>query len=96
MIATRLKSFLFAVATLISSAVFAQETAKGGWENVNGGMMQQPGEGFQASHLVAAAYAFIWVMVAGFVLAMWLRERRLDRDLDELRARIDRAKSASN
>ena len=70
----------------------AKDAAKGdeGWEQVNTQMVQ-PGEGFQANHLVAAAYAFIWVMVAGFVYMTWRRTDAVERDLEALRRRIEKA-----
>ena len=83
----------FAVILLLGPALaYAQapgEAADGaGWEKVNGAMIQ-PGEGFQANHLVAAAYAFIWLMVAGFVLTVWLRTDAVEREVFALRRQID-------
>jgi hypothetical protein len=83
------------LAVLLAPALaLAENAASGEWETVHTAMVQ-PGEGFEASTLVAAAYAFIWIMVAGFVLATWLRAGRLDRDIDELRRRVERAKGAA-
>jgi CcmD family protein len=52
--------------------------------------MVQPGEGFQAKDLVAAAYGFIWVMVAGFVWLTWRRSAAVERELTELQREIER------
>ena len=61
----------------------------GEWENVPGSMMMQPpGESIPASTLVGAAYGFIWLMVAGFVVSVWRRQQRLEQELDELRRRL--------
>jgi hypothetical protein len=59
-----------------------------GWEQVNGGMMVMPGEGFEARTLVSVGYGFIWVMVAGFVLVTWRRTGAVEKELESLRKRI--------
>ena len=64
-----------------------------GWEQVDGRMMQ-PGETIPARELVGAAYAFIWVMVAGFVLTVWRRTEAVERELLSLKARIAEADAA--
>jgi hypothetical protein len=53
--------------------------------------MKTRGEGFQSSTLVAAAYGFIWVMVCGFVVSVWLRGRKVERELADLEQRIARS-----
>ena len=63
-------------------------TSDDGWEAVNGQMVQ-PGEGFKANGLVAAAYGFIWLMVAGFVMTVWMRTESVERDLERLRKQIE-------
>ena len=50
--------------------------------------MIQPGESFEAKNLVAVAYGFIWVMVAGFVLTVWRRADRLEKEIEALRAQV--------
>ena len=57
------------------------------WEAVNGAMFD-PGESLPASRLVAAAYGFIWVMVAGFVTTVWLRAGKLEGEIADLDRRI--------
>lgn len=64
-------------------------TGGDGWEKVDANAMRQPGETIPARNLVAAAYGFIWLMALGFVVSVWRRSARLDRELDELRAKID-------
>lgn len=61
-----------------------------GWESVNTQMVM-PGEGYKASNLVAVAYGFIWVMVAGFVFAVWRRTEAVERETQALRKRIEQA-----
>lgn len=88
--------FLFAAAPARAEDKPGAAGNNEGWEPVAGGMMQQPGEGYQATNLVAGAYAFIWVMVAGFVLMVWRRTDGIERELAELQKRIgDAAKKAS-
>jgi len=58
-----------------------------GWQNVQTQMVQ-PGEGFEAKSLVGAAYGFIWLMVAGFVVTVWRRADRIDKEIDALRAQV--------
>lgn len=57
------------------------------WETVNGAMFD-PGETLPASRLVAIAYGFIWVMVAGFVTTVWLRAGKLEGEIADLDRRI--------
>jgi hypothetical protein len=89
-----LKRIGIALLVLVGSATVAWAQAGsgsggGGWENVDSGQMMQPGEGFQANHLVATAYAFIWLAAIVWVALTWRRAGALERDLDELRRRID-------
>jgi hypothetical protein len=90
-----MKKMLMAVALLCTLALpaFAQTPPaagpEAGWEKVDGGMMLQPGEVIPATKLVAAAYGFIWLMVCGFVVVTWQRAGRIERELDELRRRIE-------
>ena len=78
---------------LLSPIARAQSPAEGGadkdgWEAVNGQMVQ-PGEGFKANGLVAGAYGFIWLAVAGFVLSVWLRGGAVEREVERLKRQID-------
>ena len=62
----------------------------GGWEKVDANaMMMRPGESFQANHLVAAAYGFIWLMVAIFVFLTWRKNQATNQEIDALRRQID-------
>src|SRR4051812_23984139 len=57
------------------------------WQPVQTQMIQ-PGESFEAKNLVAAAYGFIWLMVAGFVFTVWRRADRLEKEIEALRAQV--------
>jgi len=63
----------------------------GKWETVNSGMMVAPGESIPATHLVAAAYGFIWLMVLAFVLTVWRRSAAIEQQIADLHARIQRS-----
>jgi hypothetical protein len=90
----RLALLLLALLLVPAAAARAQSKPNDqGWQQVNGDMMQ-PGESFQAKDLVAAAYGFIWVMVAGWVFTTWRRAGAIERDLDALRRRIDERAAA--
>ena len=91
------RSLLLPLALLCMSALgqpaWAEDkkTASGedGWESVQTQMVM-PGEGFAGNQLVAAAYGFIWLMVAGFVWTVWRRTEALQKEMDGLRARVER------
>jgi CcmD family protein len=69
--------------------------ATGEWQQEDRSAMMRMGEGGYASTtLVTAAYSFIWVMVLGFVASLWVRSRRVERELSELAQRIARAEAA--
>ena len=59
----------------------------GDWQPMKTQMLV-PGESYEATTLVRAAYGFIWVMVAGFVFTVWRRAGRLDKEIESLRAQI--------
>lgn len=84
-------SALFALALLAAPTLRADEEKKtggeGGWQPVQTQMVQ-PGESFEAKNLVAVAYGFIWVMVAGFVYTVWRRADRLEKEIEALRAQV--------
>ena len=86
----------FALALLLTllipaATAFAQAGAnkpgEDGWQAVQTQMVQ-PGESFQATDLVGAAYGFIWVMVAGFTFTVWRRAGRLEKEIEALRAQV--------
>lgn len=79
---------LFALALpVLAHAQAATDKKDEGWEQVNGAMMQ-PGESFQSKDLVAVAYGFIWVMVAGFAVLTWRRVGAVEEELQALSQRI--------
>lgn len=88
----RLARLVLLLGWLVPAVALAQGAGgkqDGEWENVPGGMMmQRPGESIPASTLVGAAYGFIWLMVAGFVVSVWRRQQRLEQEIDELRRRL--------
>jgi len=88
--------FTLLSATAPAPALAAAPSAPkdGTWEPVQGGPMIAQGESIPASRLVGAAYGFIWVMLAVYLLAVWSKTLRLERDIDELRGRIDGAGAA--
>jgi heme exporter protein CcmD len=47
------------------------------------------------SSFLIAAYGIVWAVVAGAALTIWLRQRRLIRDLAELEARLKAAGAGS-
>lgn len=64
---------------------------KGGWEDADMRPMMQQGESFQSTTMVTAAYAFIWLAVLAFVASVWMRSRQVEREIEELSARIARS-----
>ena len=79
---------LVLLAALPAQAEDAPKTGgEGDWQPVQTQMVQ-PGESFEAKNLVAAAYGFIWVMVAGFVFTVWRRADRLEKEIEALRAQV--------
>lgn len=48
-------------------------------------------EAVPAQPLVAAAYAFAWLAVAGYTFSIWRRLTRVERELQEALRRIDSA-----
>ena len=90
---TRFAMWLFFVSLLVAPIARAQSPSDkkpgdDGWEAVNGQMVQ-PGEGFKANSLVAGAYGFIWLMVAGFVFSVWMRTESVERELERLKRQIE-------
>ena len=65
----------------------APAARSGDWQPMQTQMLQ-PGESYEATHLVSGAYGFIWVMVAGFVLTVWRRADRLEKEIQALRAQV--------
>lgn len=83
----------------LAQPAWAQEkkaaSGEDGWESVQTQMVM-PGEGFAGNQLVAAAYGFIWLMVAGFVWTVWRRTEALQKEMDALRARVENGMAPSS
>lgn len=39
---------------------------------------------------LVAAYAVFWIFTLIFVLSIWVRQRRIEQDLEAFKARLDR------
>ena len=65
------------------------------WQDADLGPMMGRGEsGYASTTLVTVAYGFIWLMVAGFVVSIWRRSARVERELEELHQQIARGDRA--
>ena len=65
------------------------------WQDAELGPMMGRGEsGYASTTLVTVAYGFIWLMVAGFVVSIWRRSARVERELEELHQQIARGDRA--
>ncbi len=88
-----MKKILLVLAVLFGVSVAAAARAQpkpdeGGWESVDGSMMQK-GESIPASRLVAGAYGFIFAAVAVYVASIASRARRVEDELDELKRKLE-------
>jgi hypothetical protein len=94
---TPLLFFLALCLAPVAARAQAPSAAAGGdgWQKVETQMLV-PGESYEATTLVSAAYGFIWVMVAGFVLTVWRRSTAVERELQSLRRRIDERAAAGS
>jgi hypothetical protein len=45
-------------------------------------------ENLPAPPLIGAAYGFLWLCVLGFVLSVWRRGQKTERELEELRRKL--------
>jgi CcmD family protein len=43
---------------------------------------------------LVAAYAVFWVFTFVFVLSLWARQRRIERDIAALKERLERARTS--
>jgi CcmD family protein len=50
---------------------------------------QVPTETLPAAPLVYIAYAFVWVVLIGYVFALWRRLGRVERELAQVSSRIE-------
>lgn len=90
---SRLRMWLFAIALLVGpSSLFAQQpppaAAHGGFVPVES---LRPEEQLPAAPLVMIAYAVAWVAVFGYLWSLWQRLGRVERDLLEIRRRVEGA-----
>lgn len=93
---TRLSILLASALLLWQGPAFSSEQAgptppprdDAEWKDADLRPMGGKGESFESTTLVTVAYSFIWLMVAGFLVAVWMRSRRLQRELDDLARRI--------
>ena len=84
-----MKRMIFIVMLLFGGLVFAQEKKDDGWEKVDGSMTSAaPGETIPASTLVGAAYGFIFVALLVWVGSVASRTRRVEEELESLRAKL--------
>ena len=84
-----MKRMIFIVMLLFGSFAFAQDKKDDGWEKVDGSMTAAaPGETIPASTLVGAAYGFIFVALLVWVGSVASRSRRVEEELDSLRAKL--------
>jgi CcmD family protein len=58
------------------------------FEKVKPGEIQ---ESLPATPFVFAAYAFVWIALAFYVFIMWSRLKRVERDLADVRAKLQRS-----
>jgi hypothetical protein len=80
---------LIAILLLVCAAAVAHaQKDNEGFEPVNGSMMAQPGETIPATKLVAAAYGFIFSVVAIWVGSVAARTRRVEDEIDELKRKL--------
>lgn len=88
-----MKKILLLLAVLVGISVAASARAQpkpdeGGWESVDGSMMQK-GESIPASRLVAGAYGFIFAAIVVYVASIAARSRRVEDELDQLRRKLE-------
>ena len=77
-----------ATAPSAAPSASAAPAAPDGFKRLDDGPQMQSGEA-----LLVEAYAFIWVVLFGLVLATWLRQRGLDARMSELEASIAKARA---
>ncbi|MCL2779748.1 MAG: CcmD family protein [Polyangiaceae bacterium] len=53
-------------------------------------------EQYNGATLLVTAYALLWILLMGFLLMLWRKQRALGRRLDGLEAAIDRAASKTH
>ena len=73
---------------LSAPVLMAQAPAQGQFELVKPGEIQ---EKLPATPFVFVAYAFVWVALAFYVFLMWRRLARVERDLADVRGKLQRS-----
>ncbi len=89
---SRLRAWVFAIAVLVGpSSLIAQPpppAATDGFVPVESlGLQEQ----LPAAPLVMTAYAVAWVVVFGYLWSIWQRLGRVERDILEIRRRVEGA-----
>ncbi len=87
--------WLLAIALPLGAARADEPKKDEGWQSVSmPGMGNLRDESYSSTTLVTAAYGFIWLMVCGFVVTVWARGRKVEREIDELKSAIERRGAA--
>ena len=73
------------LATLLAAAAASAQE----WQDAQLGHVAAD-KGYESTDLVTTAYAFIWLMVLGFIASVWRRGTRVEREIDDLRRTIER------
>jgi hypothetical protein len=74
-----------------ASAPAATAAADPGFKPLAPGESAAPPDALSAPGLVKLAYSLMWVAVVGFLISLWRRHRRLNDEVEALRARVERA-----
>jgi CcmD family protein len=72
---------------VLAVVVMALQQAQGEFVTMKPGELQ---EKLPATPLVFIAYAFVWVALAFYVFLMWRRLARVERDLADVRGKLQR------
>jgi len=82
----------------IALFVLTLGVAVGAFQETKQFVLVKPGdpgqEALPATPLVFAAYAFVWVALVGYVLLLWRRLGRVERELAEVRAKLQAGRRA--
>ena len=92
---SRLRTWLFAIALLVGpSSLFAQQQQQPPPGAPDGFVPVEslgPEEQLPAAPLVMTAYGVAWVAVFGYLWSLWQRLGRVERDILEIRRRVEGA-----
>jgi CcmD family protein len=86
LVRSRLGAVLIALAILAATATTGAQTPQDEFTT------EITRESLPASPLLFTAYAFVWVAVAGYVLMLWRRLARVERELAEVTAKLGRGR----